>query len=57
MSSKIAVITGASGGIGEALARALAIKGYKLALAARRETELKRVAGELNDEAFSASKS
>jgi short-subunit dehydrogenase len=37
------VITGASSGIGEQLAHALACAGVKLVLSARREHELKRV--------------
>jgi short-subunit dehydrogenase len=46
MDSKVVVITGASGGIGAALARELGQAGHKLALAARREEELKRVSEE-----------
>lgn len=41
---QVAVITGASGGIGEELAVQLAAAGAKLALAARRAEELERVA-------------
>jgi short-subunit dehydrogenase len=44
MSRKTIVITGASSGIGEALALRLARDGNSLALAARRHTELERVA-------------
>jgi short-subunit dehydrogenase len=44
---KVIVITGASGGIGAALARVLADRGHALVLAARRGTELQRVAEEL----------
>jgi NAD(P)-dependent dehydrogenase (short-subunit alcohol dehydrogenase family) len=40
------VITGASGGIGAALARHLGARGHRLALAARREAELRAVAAE-----------
>ncbi len=41
---KVVVITGASGGIGAALAELLAARGASLALAARREAELNAVA-------------
>ena len=44
VSGKIIVITGASGGIGAALAELLASKGAALALVARRENELQTVA-------------
>ncbi len=42
-----ALITGASGGIGEAFARLLAEEGWQIAIVARREEELNRVAGVL----------
>lgn len=38
------LVTGASGGIGETVAIALAMEGASVAIAARRETELRRVA-------------
>jgi NAD(P)-dependent dehydrogenase (short-subunit alcohol dehydrogenase family) len=41
---KVVLITGASGGIGAALAEACAKAGYRVALVARREEELKKVA-------------
>jgi NADP-dependent 3-hydroxy acid dehydrogenase YdfG len=44
MESKVVVITGASGGIGAALAVKLGTEGHSLVLAARREKELKAVA-------------
>jgi short-subunit dehydrogenase len=42
--AKVVVITGASGGIGAALARRLGDEGLRLSLAARREAELREVA-------------
>ncbi len=44
MSDKVTVITGASSGIGAALAIQLGRKGHELVLAARREAELNQVA-------------
>lgn len=46
MSSRVVAITGASGGIGAALARLLGSKGNRIVLAARREKELNEVARE-----------
>jgi uncharacterized protein len=43
----VTVITGASGGIGEALARVFAINGHEVALVARREKEMVLLANEL----------
>ncbi len=45
LANKVVWITGASSGIGEALAYALAAKGAKLILSARRKEELDRVKG------------
>jgi NADP-dependent 3-hydroxy acid dehydrogenase YdfG len=47
MPDRVAVVTGASSGIGEATARLLAREGYAVALAARREERIKELAEEI----------
>ena len=47
MNDKVCVITGASSGIGEAMAREYAKMGAKVVLGARREVELERVAADI----------
>ena len=48
MSKPIAVVTGASSGIGEASARALAAAGYRVVCAARRTERIEAVASEID---------
>jgi short-subunit dehydrogenase len=47
-----ALVTGASSGIGAALARQLCERGYRVALVARNEEKLKALAGEVGGEVF-----
>lgn len=48
LNGKVAIITGASAGIGEASAKALAAEGAELVVTARREERLKKLVNELN---------
>lgn len=49
LKGKVAIVTGASYGIGEGIARGMAAEGVKLAICARGEEKLEKVAGELKD--------
>lgn len=51
LAGSTALVTGATGGIGEAIARALAARGARLLVSGRREAELSRLAGDLGAEA------
>jgi len=46
---KVVIVTGASSGIGEATARMLVERGFKVMLAARREDNLKKICTELGE--------
>ena len=48
MADRVAVVTGASSGIGEATARALAREGFAVSLAARREDRINELADEIS---------
>ena len=50
LANRVVIITGASSGIGEALARLFAAQGARLALAARSEEKLRALAAELGEE-------
>lgn len=50
LTDKIAVVTGASSGIGAAIAEKLAAEGAKVVIAARSEDKLKQVQSQMNDE-------
>jgi 3-oxoacyl-[acyl-carrier protein] reductase len=50
LTGKVALVTGATGGIGEAIARALHAQGASVAITGRREAELARVAEALGGE-------
>ncbi len=50
LSDKVVLVTGASSGIGEALAREASRQGAWVVLAARREDRIRRIAGELEEE-------
>src|SRR5512143_3227322 len=52
LSNKVAIVTGASRGIGKAIAEMLAAEGMKVVLAARTRADLEAVAGSLPNEAL-----
>jgi short-subunit dehydrogenase len=52
MAERAAIVTGASRGIGRALAQALAEEGYGLTITARKPDTLEQTAGELRDGGF-----
>ena len=55
LSGKTALITGASGGIGEAIARALSAQGAEVALSGRKKEVLEKLSSQLSGHALTAS--
>ena len=55
LSGKAALITGASGGIGEAIARALSAQGAEVALSGRKKEVLEKLSSQLGGHALTAS--
>src|SRR3954464_9717568 len=54
LKDKVIVVTGASRGIGEAIARACVDAGARVVLASRKQADLDKVAAELGDRAIAA---
>ena len=54
LQNTVALITGASSGIGEGIAKMLAVEGARVALVARRQNELERVAGAIRQQGGTA---
>lgn len=54
LNGAVAIVTGASSGIGEGIAKMLSAEGVKVALVARRQNELQRVAEEIRQEGGAA---
>lgn len=52
--NKVVIVTGASSGIGEAVAREFALNGSKVVLAARNEASLEKITGELVSAGYDA---
>jgi len=55
LNDTVAIVTGASSGIGEGIAKMLSAEGVKVSLVARRQNELQRVAEEIRQQGGTAS--